>query len=75
MRWGGHPPRRHSLEEWPDLFGAPLLASAGPDQLTHKVHVVVITGVSFRTHRSHRPEEEVHIEGMGAGQVGQKSHK
>jgi DNA replication protein DnaC len=51
-----------ALEEWPDLFGAPLLASAGLDRLTHKAHVVVITGASFRAHRSQGPEEEVHIE-------------
>jgi len=38
-----------ALEEWPDLFGAPLLASAGLDRLTHRAHVVVvITGTSFR---------------------------
>jgi hypothetical protein len=28
------------------------LASAGLDRLTHKAHVVVITGASFRAHRS-----------------------
>jgi hypothetical protein len=38
-----------ALVEWPDLFGAPLLASAGLDRLTHRAHVVVITGTSFRT--------------------------
>jgi DNA replication protein DnaC len=37
-------------EEWPDLFGNPLLASAGLDRLTHKAHTVVITGTSFRVH-------------------------
>jgi len=37
-------------EEWPDLFGDPLLASAGLDRLTHRAHIVVITGASFRTH-------------------------
>ena len=31
-------------EEWPELFGNPLLASAGLDRLTYQVHVVVITG-------------------------------
>jgi DNA replication protein DnaC len=39
-----------ALEEWPDLFGNPLLASAGLDRLTHNAHVVVITGASFRAH-------------------------
>lgn len=35
--------------EWPDVFGNPLLASAGLDRLTHHAEVVVITGRSFRT--------------------------
>jgi len=53
-----------ALEEWPDLFGAPLLASAGLDRLTHRAHVVVvvITGTSFRAQGPCRLEEEVHIE-------------
>lgn len=49
-------------EEWPDLFGNPLLASAGLDRLTHQAHVVVITGSSFRAHGPHAPHEEVPIE-------------
>jgi DNA replication protein DnaC len=48
-----------ALEEWPDLFGNPLLASAGLDRLTHKAHVVVITGASFRAHGPGYPEKEV----------------
>jgi len=51
-----------ALEEWPDLFGEPLLASAGLDRLSHRAHVVVITGASFRARESHRLEEEVHSE-------------
>jgi DNA replication protein DnaC len=35
-------------EEWPDLFGDPLLASAGLDRLAHQAETVVITGRSFR---------------------------
>jgi DNA replication protein DnaC len=49
-------------EEWPDLFGDPLLASAGLDRLNHSAAVVVITGTSFRTQRSPRLEKEVPIE-------------
>jgi DNA replication protein DnaC len=49
-------------EEWPDLFGNPLLASAGLDRLTHRAHTVVITGASFRAHGPQNPEKEVHIE-------------
>jgi DNA replication protein DnaC len=45
-------------EEWPDLFGEPLLAAAGLDRLTHQAQVVVITGTSFR---AHGPKKEVPI--------------
>lgn len=48
-------------EEWPDLFGDPLLASAGLDRLTHGASIVVITGASFRA-QGRQPLEEVHIE-------------
>ena len=34
--------------EWPDLFGDPLLASAGLDRLAHHAETLVITGTSFR---------------------------
>ena len=34
--------------EWPELFGNPLLASAGIDRLAHHAELVVITGRSFR---------------------------
>jgi DNA replication protein DnaC len=34
--------------EWLDLFGNPLLASAGLDRLAHHAETVVITGRSFR---------------------------
>jgi DNA replication protein DnaC len=34
--------------EWPDLFGNPLLASAGLDRLAHHAESLVITGRSFR---------------------------
>jgi DNA replication protein DnaC len=37
-----------ALEEWPQLFGDPLLASAGLDRLFHNAHALVITGPSFR---------------------------
>jgi DNA replication protein DnaC len=49
-------------EEWPDLFGSPLLASAGLDRLAHRAHTVVITGTSFRAQGPHAAEEEVPIE-------------
>jgi DNA replication protein DnaC len=49
-------------EEWPELFGDPLLASAGLDRLTHGASVVVITGASFRAHGPRSPEKEVPIE-------------
>ena len=37
-----------ALEEWPDLFGDPLLASSGLDRLFHNATVITITGASFR---------------------------
>ena len=49
-------------EEWPDLFGSPLLASAGLDRLTHKAHIIVITGTSFRAHGSNDALKEVSID-------------
>ncbi len=49
--------------EWPDLFGDPLLASAGIDRLAHQAEVLVITGASFRAQgRRKLLEEEVGIE-------------
>jgi DNA replication protein DnaC len=47
--------------EWPDLFGDPLLASAGLDRLAHHAEVLVITGDSFRAQGRKRLEEEVTI--------------
>lgn len=37
-----------ALNEWPDLFGDPLLASAGLDRLFHNAHALTITGNSYR---------------------------
>ena len=49
-------------EEWPDLFGSPLLASAGLDRLTHHAHMIVITGTSFRARGERARAKEVPIE-------------
>ena len=49
-------------EEWPDLFGSPLLASAGLDRLTHHAHMIVITGTSFRARGERTRTKEVPIE-------------
>jgi DNA replication protein DnaC len=48
--------------EWPDLFGDPLLASAGLDRLAHLAQVLVITGPSFRAQTTLSPLQEVSIE-------------
>jgi len=48
--------------EWPDLFGDPLLASAGLDRLAHLAQVLVITGPSFRAQASRTLLQEVSIE-------------
>jgi DNA replication protein DnaC len=37
------------IEEWPPLFGEPLLASAALDRLLQDAHVVEMPGDSFRT--------------------------
>jgi DNA replication protein DnaC len=45
--------------EWPDLFGNPLLASAGIDRLTHRAEILIITGDSYRAQDRRRLEQEV----------------
>ena len=35
--------------EWPELFGDPLLASAGLDRLAHHAETLLLTGRSYRT--------------------------
>ena len=37
--------------EWPELFGDPLLASAGLDRLAHRAEVIILQGKSFRAQR------------------------
>jgi DNA replication protein DnaC len=44
-----------TFEEWHDVFGNELLASAALDRLTHHAHLLVITGESYRQ-RSRRKE-------------------
>ena len=51
--------------EWPDLFGDPLLASAGLDRLAHRAEVLVITGTSYRAQGQQRLEQEVPREPTG----------
>jgi DNA replication protein DnaC len=46
-------------KEWSDLFGDPLLASAGLDRLAHRAEIVVITGASFRAQGRRQLEQEV----------------
>jgi DNA replication protein DnaC len=45
--------------EWPDLFGDPLLASAGLDRLAHQAETLVIEGKSYRAHKSLPSGQEV----------------
>jgi DNA replication protein DnaC len=35
-------------EEWAEVFGNPLLASAALDRLTHHAHILTLTGASYR---------------------------
>ena len=44
-----------ALTEWPDLFGDPLLASAGLDRLFHNAHALTITGNSYRARSRQLP--------------------
>jgi DNA replication protein DnaC len=44
-----------SFEEWPEVFGDPLLSSAALDRLTHHCQTLVIRGQSYRQ-RSRRKE-------------------
>jgi DNA replication protein DnaC len=46
-------------QEGPELFGNPLLASAGLDRLAHQAEVVVITGTSYRAQGRRRLDQEV----------------
>ena len=47
--------------EWADLFGDPLLASAGLDRLAHHAELLIITGHSFRAQGRKKLQEEVQI--------------
>jgi DNA replication protein DnaC len=51
-----------ALSEWPDLFGNPILASAGLDRLFHNAHAITITGESFRARARHliTPADPLH---------------
>ena len=51
-----------SPSEWADLFGDPLLASAGLDRLAHHAEIVVIQGASYRAKDRQRLAEEVVLE-------------
>jgi DNA replication protein DnaC len=48
-----------SPSEWPELFGDPLLASAGLDRLAHHAEIIVIQGASYRAKDRQRLTEEV----------------
>ena len=52
--------------EWPELFGDPLLASAGLDRLAHRAEVVVIRGDSYRAKDRRKLEKEVMAENEDA---------
>jgi len=44
-------------EEWSEVFGNPLLASAALDRLTHHAHIITITGTSYRQ-RKKKPTQK-----------------
>ena len=45
--------------EWPQLFGDPLLASAGLDRLAHRADVLIIRGESYRAQGRKQLEQEL----------------
>lgn len=54
-------------DEWAEVFGNPLLASAALDRLTHHAHILTLTGQSYRQRKnprimadSEKTEEETH---------------
>jgi DNA replication protein DnaC len=47
--------------EWPDLFGNPLLASAGLDRLAHHAETLVITGKSYRAQGRQKGGEQTTV--------------
>jgi len=50
-----------TIEEWPELFGDQLLASAALDRLVHHSHIVTITGKSYRAKKIHKRKEGKNI--------------
>jgi DNA replication protein DnaC len=56
--------------EWPELFGNPLLASAGLDRLAHLAESLVITGRSYRAASSAALRAAEQAAGSEAGDVG-----
>jgi len=61
-----------SLDEWAEVFGNDLLASAGLDRLTHHAHTLVIRGQSYRQ-RSRRKENESTPTALPAENLGNAS--
>lgn len=47
-----------ALEEWPEVFGDGLLASAALDRLTHHAQTLVIRGQSYRQRERRKEKEE-----------------
>ncbi len=43
-----------AFDEWPEVFGEPLLASAALDRLGHDAHQITVTGESYRTRSTRR---------------------
>lgn len=53
-------------EEWGEVFGNPLLASAALDRLTHHAHFITITGSSYRQ-KKRKETTKKQKEGSGKG--------
>lgn len=59
-----------AVEEWPELFGDPLLASAALDRMIHHAHVITITGKSYRARKIPIKEKDTGL-GRNADQNGE----
>jgi DNA replication protein DnaC len=57
-------------EEWPALFGDPLLASAGLDRLNHRAELLVIRGESYRAQAVGSAAVPPSVSSSGAGVPG-----
>ena len=64
-----------AFEEWGEVFGNDLLASAALDRLTHHAHTLILRGASFRqrSRRATSGKENQMLESISETPIKQKS--